>query len=68
MATLTPAQVMGVDRDLGVIAAGKYADLVLVDGDPSQNISDIRHVAKVVKAGKLFDPQAIERALGIAPR
>jgi len=25
-------------------------------------------VAKVVKAGKVFDPQAIERALGIAPR
>jgi len=68
MATLTPAQVMGVDRDLGVIAAGKYADLVLVEGDPSRNISDIRHVARVVKAGKVFDPQAIEHALGITLR
>ncbi len=36
MATLTPALVMGVDKDRGVIAAGKLADLILVDGDPSQ--------------------------------
>ncbi|HSC10181.1 MAG TPA: amidohydrolase family protein [Rhodanobacteraceae bacterium] len=68
MATLTPAQVMGVDRDLGVIAPGKYADLVLVDGDPTRNISDIRRIRTVVKAGKMFDSRAIEQALGIAPR
>jgi imidazolonepropionase-like amidohydrolase len=68
LATLTPAQVMGVDRDLGVIAAGKYADFVLIDGDPTRNIADIRNVVTVVKAGKVFDPRAIEKALGIAPR
>lgn len=67
MATLTPATVMGVDRDLGVIAPGNYADMVLVDGDPTRNISDVRRVKTVLKAGKIYDPTAIEQALGIAP-
>ena len=56
MATLTSAQVMGVDKDRGVIAAGKLADMVLVDGDPSRNIADIDKVATVIKGGKVYDP------------
>jgi imidazolonepropionase-like amidohydrolase len=68
MATLTPALVMGVDKDRGAIAAGKYADMVLIDGDPSKNIADIRKVATVLKGGRVYDPAAIERALGIEPR
>ena len=60
--------VMGVNKDRGVIAAGKLADMVLVDGDPSQNIRDIRNVTTVLKGGKVYDPAAIEKALGIAPR
>jgi len=67
-ATLTPAQVMGVDGNRGVIAPGKYADMVLVDGDPSKNIADIRKVSTVLKGGKVYDPAAIEKSLGIAPR
>ena len=68
MATLTPATVMGVDKDRGVIAAGKFADMVLINGDPTQNIHDINNVTTVVKSGKIYDPAAIEKALGITPR
>jgi imidazolonepropionase-like amidohydrolase len=68
IATLTPALVMGVNGDRGVIQAGKYADMVLVDGDPTKNISDIRNVTTVLKGGRVYDPAAIEKALGIAPR
>jgi len=68
MATLTPAEVMGVDGERGVIAAGKLADMVLIDGDPTTTIADIRKIATVVKGGKIHDPAAIETALGIAPR
>jgi imidazolonepropionase-like amidohydrolase len=68
MATLTPALVMGVDKDRGVIAPGKLADMVLVDGDPTKNIADIRKVSTVMKGGKIYDPAAIEKSLGIAPR
>ena len=68
LATLTPAQVMGVDKDRGVIAPGKLADMLLVDGDPLTDMRDIRKVDVVLKGGKVFDPAAIEQALGIQPR
>ena len=68
MATLTSAQVVGVDRERGTIAAGKLADMILVDGDPSRNISDLRHITTVIKGGRVFDPARIEEALGIVPR
>jgi imidazolonepropionase-like amidohydrolase len=68
MATLVPAEVMGVTRDLGVVAPGKYADLVLVDGDPTRDIRDLDAITRVVKGGRVYDPAALERVLGIAPR
>ena len=68
MATWTPALVMGVDKDRGVVAPGKLADMVLVNGDPTKNIGDINNITTVIKGGKVYDPTAIERALGIAPR
>jgi Amidohydrolase family len=68
MATLTSAQVIGVDRERGVIAPGKLADLILVEGDPSVRISDLHRITLVMKEGHVFDPQQIEKALGISPR
>jgi imidazolonepropionase-like amidohydrolase len=68
MATWTSAQVMGVDKDRGLIAAGKLADMVLVDGDPAASIADIEKVDVVIKGGKVYDPAKLEQALGIVPR
>jgi hypothetical protein len=68
MATWTPALVMGVNKDRGVIAPGKLADMILVDGDPTKNIRDINKITTVIKGGEVYDPTAIEKALGIAPR
>jgi len=68
MATWTPALVMGVDKDRGVIAPGKLADMILVDGDPTKNIKDLHRITTVIKGGKVYDPAAIEKALGIAPQ
>ena len=68
MATLTSAHVVGADFSRGIIAPGKLADMILVDGDPSTNIADIHKVATVIKGGKIYQPAGIERALGIAPR
>ena len=68
MATWTPALVMGVNKERGAIAPGKLADIILVDGDPTQNIRDINNIATVIKGGKVYDPTAIEKALGIALR
>jgi len=68
MATLTSAQVMNVTKDLGLIAPGKLADMILIDGDPTKNIRDIRNIKTVIKGGKIYDPASIEKTLGIAPR
>jgi hypothetical protein len=67
MATLTSAQVIGADRERGVIAPGKIADLILVDGDPSAHIEDLHHITLVMKDGHTFDPAKIEQAMGITP-
>jgi hypothetical protein len=68
MATWTPALVMGVDKDRGVIALGKLADMILVEGDPTKNIRDINNITTVIKSGKVYDPAEIEKALGITAR
>ncbi|MFL6257413.1 MAG: amidohydrolase family protein, partial [Pyrinomonadaceae bacterium] len=48
-ATMGAARVMKRDGELGSIAPGKLADLILVEGDPARRISDIRRVTLVVK-------------------
>ena len=65
IATLVPAQVLKREKDLGTIEPGKLTDFILVDGDPTTNISDIRKVVTVVKDGKVYDSAAIYAELGI---
>jgi hypothetical protein len=65
IATEDGARVAGVLAERGTIERGKHADLILVDGDPTQNISDIRRVSYVLKDGVGFAPAEIYEALGI---
>jgi imidazolonepropionase-like amidohydrolase len=58
-ATAVPAEAMGMGADLGTIEAGKLADLVVVDGDPLTNITDIRRTRSVVKDGVLYEMEAL---------
>lgn len=52
-ATINSAVIMGVDADYGSIKAGKYADLVIVDGDPTKDISVLtKNIDGVIKFGK----------------
>jgi imidazolonepropionase-like amidohydrolase len=67
IATLVAARVMKHDDERGSIAPGKLADVILVDGDPSTNISDIRKVSTVVRNGVVYKSADIYRALGIKP-
>jgi imidazolonepropionase-like amidohydrolase len=57
--TLNGARYMGRDATIGTIAAGKQADLVVVAGDPSTTIADIRRVETVFKRGVGFDPKKL---------
>jgi imidazolonepropionase-like amidohydrolase len=68
MATLTSARVIGADRDRGCIAAGKLADMIVVDGDPTEDIGALRRIDLVIKGGRLHVPSHIERSLGIRAR
>lgn len=68
IATIGAAKVMKQDRNAGSIAPGKLADLILVDGDPARNISDIRRASLVIKDGNVFDPAALYKSVGVKPR
>ncbi|HLZ16696.1 MAG TPA: amidohydrolase family protein, partial [Cyclobacteriaceae bacterium] len=63
-ATWVSAQVAGKDKELGSVEPGKKANLILVDGDPLKNISDIRRVEWVMKNGNLYDPKAMYQSYG----
>ena len=67
LATLGAARVMKRDGETGSIAPGKAADLILVDGDPSVRIADIRRVTTVIKGGSVYDAGALYGALGVRP-
>ncbi len=54
--TLNGARYLGRADRVGSIAEGKQADLVVIDGDPSTRIQDIRKVMTVFKDGVGFDP------------
>src|SRR6185503_15768499 len=57
--TLNGATFMGRDARIGSIARGKQADLVVVAGDPSASIADIRRVETVFKVGVGYDPEKL---------
>ena len=54
--TLNGATYLGRDSLVGSLARGKQADLVVIDGNPAANISDIRKVAMVFRQGVGYDP------------
>ena len=61
IATMNGSIALGFDKTIGTIEVGKVADVLVIDGDPSKNISDLRKVQYVFKNGvgynskKLFD-------------
>lgn len=66
-ATLDSAMYLGQAGDRGTIARGKLAEFVLVPGDPTKDISAIRHPRLVMRGGAMFYPAEIHRRLGISP-
>ncbi|MET4682768.1 amidohydrolase family protein [Brevundimonas faecalis] len=46
--------------DIGRIAVGRRADLVVVDGDPSRDVRDTRRLRRVILDGRVLDPQALQ--------
>jgi hypothetical protein len=67
IATWNAAKLLKQEKNLGSIAPGKFADLLLVEGNPVEKISDIRRCRLVVKNGVLYKSDAVYAAVGIKP-
>ncbi|MGC2237828.1 MAG: amidohydrolase family protein [Pyrinomonadaceae bacterium] len=66
-ATIVPARVMKMDKDSGTVEAGKFADLILIDGNPLDKISNIRNTKFVVTNGRMYDCAALWQSVGFKP-
>ncbi len=66
-ATIVPARVMKLDRELGTVQVGKIADLAIIDGDPLRSISEIRNVRSVVTGGRVYASAPLWTSAGFRP-
>jgi len=60
-ATINGAKALGVSNKLGSIEAGKLADMVVVKGNPLEDIKTARNIRVVVKNGVVYNPQDLLR-------
>jgi imidazolonepropionase-like amidohydrolase len=65
--TLDSARVVGVDDRTGSITVGKDSDLVLVEGNPLEDISAIRRATLVLKGSTAYKPDELYKAVGVRP-
>jgi len=66
-ATIVPARAMKLDGVSGTVEVGKRADLILVNGNPLDRISDLRNVSKVITNGRMFDAGRLWQSVGFLP-
>jgi imidazolonepropionase-like amidohydrolase len=60
-ATINPAKMLHGTDSLGTVAAGKLADLVLLDANPLADITNTTTIRAVVANGRYFDRAALDR-------
>jgi imidazolonepropionase-like amidohydrolase len=63
-ATLNAARALGREADFGTIEVGKYADFVVLEGNPLDDITQTRNIDFVVKGGQLYNASALLSTLG----
>lgn len=62
-ATINPARFLGRENDLGMVAPGKVADLVLLDANPLDDIGNTRKISAVVLGGKFLSRASLDEML-----
>jgi imidazolonepropionase-like amidohydrolase len=55
-ATISAARMVGKERDLGTVETGKFADLVILDANPLDDIRNVTRIHKVIKGGVQYEP------------
>jgi imidazolonepropionase-like amidohydrolase len=63
-ATVVPARVMGKELDGGTIQPGRRGDLILLDGNPLDDIHNTRRINRVITGGRVFDPAPLWQSVG----
>ena len=66
-ATIVPARAMQAGQYAGSLDAGKQADVLIIDGNPLEQIRDLRRVLLVVKAGQVYEPAQMRKLADYQP-
>ena len=66
-ATIVPARAMKTESDSGTIEPGKRGDLLILDGNPLDDIHNTRRIYRVITGGRVFDPAPLWRSVGFLP-
>jgi hypothetical protein len=66
-ATIVPARVMKLDSEVGTIESGKRADLIILDRNPLEQISNIRSIKTVITGGRMYDSAPLWTSVGFKP-
>jgi imidazolonepropionase-like amidohydrolase len=66
-ATIVPARVMGLEKELGTVEKGKRGDLILIDGNPLDDIRNTRNVEYVITNGTMYHSAELWQSVGFKP-
>jgi imidazolonepropionase-like amidohydrolase len=66
-ATIVPARAMGLDKESGTIEKGKRADVIVIKGDPLEDIHNTRNVESVIANGVMYNTVPLWRSVGFEP-
>jgi imidazolonepropionase-like amidohydrolase len=66
-ASLVPARVMGLEKEVGTLETGKRADLIVIAGDPLADIRNTRNVEFVITNGVMYNTAELWRSVGFKP-
>ena len=66
-ATIVPARAMGIDKEVGTVEKGKRADLILITGNPLEDIHATRNVEYVITNGAMYHTAELWQSVGFKP-